>query len=128
MSKRTLKRVGLGVAILLGLGGIAVGLIHGIIHHSVQEYIAVARQHHTDPGNDVDALIAFIHSDQHSFGDRNHAIWALGRLRDSSALLALRNLYTGKSCDHQRGVCQYELKKAILLCGGTPEPPRASAH
>ena len=38
-----------------------------------------------------------------------------------AALPALEAVYTGGQCQHNRLLCQYELEKAIELCGGSPD-------
>jgi len=68
------------------------------------------------PGDRVAALIAYADSPTHTLHDRNRAVWALGQLGDSRALPLLEKYYSGGSCDHDRALCQYELKKAIHLC------------
>ena len=69
-------------------------------------------------GDKVGALIAYVNSESHSFKEKNRAIWALGQLGDVRALSLLEQLYTGQSCEHDKYLCQYELKKAIRLCKG----------
>ena len=72
------------------------------------------------PGDRVLALIAYVESSKHTLRDRNRAVWALGQLGDARALPVLERNLTGTDCDHQRALCQYELRKAIRLCrGGT---------
>lgn len=41
---------------------------------------------------------------------------------------ALKSVYTGAPCDHDKYLCQYELGKAIKLCGGVAVPPRAEGR
>lgn len=128
VNKRIVKII-VGVFVVgLLLGSVALGAIVWHIHQSVQEYCGVAQQAHPHPGDDVSALVDFMDSDSHSFRDRNLAIWTLGRLRDTKALSALEAVYTGEQCDHDKNLCQYELEKAIKLCGGTPSPPRKAQH
>ncbi len=67
-------------------------------------------------GDRVQALIAMVDSDRHPLGERNRAVWALGQMRDPRGLSVLRKYYTGQRCDHDRYLCQNELKKAIDLC------------
>jgi hypothetical protein len=69
-------------------------------------------------GDPITALIAFAGSPSQSVRDRNRAVWALGQLGDARALAILERHYTGKPCDHNRELCQRELKKAIHLCRG----------
>jgi len=70
------------------------------------------------PGDRVEALMKLVESDRHTLSERNHAVWALGQLRDARALPVLRKYYTGQPCDHARYLCQLELKKGIALCQG----------
>jgi hypothetical protein len=119
--------IGLFVAVVL-LGGAALGVIAWRIHESVQEYCGIAQQAHPHPGDDVAALTAFMNSNARSFRERNLAVWTLGRIGDSKALPSLEAVYTGEVCEHDRKLCQYELEKAIKLCGGVPNPPRTTRH
>ena len=72
------------------------------------------------PGDQVLALIAFANSGAQPFRERTRAVWALGQLRDRRALPVLERHYTGDPCDHARGLCQKELRKAINLIRRTP--------
>lgn len=110
------------------IGSAALGTIMWRIHQSVQEYRGVAQQSHPHPSDDVAALIDFVNSNAHSFGDRNLAVWTLGRLRDPKALPALESAYTGEECNHEKSLCQSELEKAIKRCGGRPSPPGTTKH
>ncbi len=65
------------------------------------------------PGDRVEALSALVDCENCSLSDRNHAIWALGQLRDARALTVLERHYTGGPCNHSVDLCQYELQKAI---------------
>ncbi|HSK09668.1 MAG TPA: hypothetical protein VK911_08830 [Vicinamibacterales bacterium] len=80
------------------------------------ERAALAMREH--PGDEVEALIAYVESDTHSLLERNRAVWALGQLRDRRALPVLEKHYTGEPCDHGRFLCQHELQKAIKLSRG----------
>jgi len=69
----------------------------------------------------VDSLINLLNDDSNSFRDRNNAIWALGQLGDKRALPILESYYTGnitKKESLDKGLSQYELKKAIKLAQG----------
>ena len=70
------------------------------------------------PGDMVDALIAFVDSEENSLRRRNHAIWALGQLGGKKALQVLEKHYHGGPYNQDRELSQYELKKAIKLCQG----------
>lgn len=128
MKKRVAKIVVGVLVISVLLGSAAFGVMAWRIHQSVQEYCCVAQQAHPHPGDDVTALIDFVNSNSHSLRDRNFAVWTLGRLRNSKALSTLESEYTGEQCNHDKNLCQYELEKAIKLCGGMPTPPRIIKH
>lgn len=72
------------------------------------------------PGDPVTALMAYVESPAHTLQARNRAVWALGQLADARALPVLEKHVTGRPCEHDRALCQYELSKAIRLCRGTP--------
>jgi hypothetical protein len=128
MKKRVVRIVVGVLAIGTLLGGAGLGAILWHIHRSVQQYSKVAQEAHPHSGDDVAALIDFMNSDSHRFRDRNLAVWTLGRLRDARALAALESAYTGKACEHDKKLCQYELSKAIKLCGGIATPPLKTKH
>jgi hypothetical protein len=87
------------------------------IRSGVKEISAEAVQQH--PGERVEALIAYVKSENHSLRQRNLAVWALGRIGDRRALPVLKQYYTGGPCDHDNCLCQHELQKAIKLCQGS---------
>jgi hypothetical protein len=87
------------------------------IRASVKEISAEATQQY--PGDRVEALIAYVKSEDHSLGQRNHAVWALGQIGDKRALPVLEQFYTGQPCDHNHCLCRRELQKAIKLCQGS---------
>ncbi len=68
-------------------------------------------------GDCVEALLSYIESDNHSFKDKNHAIWAIGQFGDKRAIPVLEKLYTGQPCEKpcrtEKYICQYGLEKAI---------------
>ncbi len=82
----------------------------------VETIFAEAKQEFA--GDDIEALVAYLDSNTHSLQEKNHTVWALGRLRDKRALPVLESLYTGEPCQHQTSLCQQELKKAIDACKG----------
>ena len=71
------------------------------------------------PGDRVEALIAYVRSEDHSLRKRNLAVWTLGQIGDKRALPVLTQFYTGGPCDHNSRLCQGELQKAIKLCKGS---------
>ena len=128
MKKRVVRIV--VAVLLLGVffGGAGFGIVLWRIHQSVRNYTKVAQKAHPHPGNDVAALTEFMNSDAHSLRERNLAVWTLGRLSDATSLTALESIYTGKPCEHDTNLCQYELAKAIKRCGGIPNPPPRPTH
>ena len=103
---------------------VASGGVFWMIRKTVREYAAEAQKTCPHPGDDLAALIESFQSDAVDIRQRNHAIWALGRLSDRRALLALQAAYTGGRCEHDKYPCQHELEKAIKRCGGKALPPR----
>jgi hypothetical protein len=83
--------------------------VNSIIADAILEY----------PGDNIEALMAYVRSENHNLKEKNRAIWALGQLGDARALPLLEELYTGKPCNHDRYLCQHEIKKAIKLCRGS---------
>lgn len=69
-------------------------------------------------GDRVLALMAYVESPKHTLRERNRAVWALGQLGDARALPVLETHFTGTDCEHDRALCQHELRKAIRLCRG----------
>lgn len=76
---------------------------------------AALREH---PGDRIAALLAYADSPAVSLRQRNRAVWALGQMGDARALPFLEKHYHGGPCDHDKALCQYELKKAIKACRG----------
>jgi hypothetical protein len=69
-------------------------------------------------GDRVEALIALVDCRDCRLEDRNHAVWALGQLKDKQALPVMYKYRTGKPCNHSTAICQYELEKAIRWTEG----------
>lgn len=86
------------------------------IRSSVKQMCAEATKEY--PGNRVEALTAYVISESHSLKKRNRAVWALGQIGDKSALAVLESFYTSGNCEHEKHLCQHELKKAIYGCKG----------
>lgn len=93
---------------------IVYGMACWSIRSGVEEICAEATQEY--PGDKVEALIAYVQSENHNLKDRNRAVWASGQIGDKRALSVLEKFYVGESCDHDKYLCQHELKKAIDLC------------
>jgi len=67
----------------------------------------------------IEALIELAEDEEgRALKERRGAVWALGQLQDKRALPVLEKYYTGEPCDHEKYLCQYELKKAINLING----------
>ena len=86
------------------------------IGSSVKDIIVRATQEYS--GDRVEALIAYMQSEKHNLRNRNRSVWALGQIGDKRALSVLEKFHIGEPCDHNKYLCQYELKKAIDLCKG----------
>jgi len=76
------------------------------------------------PGDEVEALLAFVQSERHTLAERNRAVHALGQIGDPRALPVLARLYTSRECQHDKFLCQAELRKAIDRCNGKNWAPR----
>lgn len=68
-------------------------------------------------GECQEALIKLIKAENHSFQERNSAVWALGQLADKKALLFLEDLNKSlpvqDKCRYKEYLCKYEIEKAI---------------
>jgi hypothetical protein len=117
MMVRRWKRVALWT--LAGVLAVAVSLLalEGAIRLSARNFGTRAAARFG--GDRVMGLAALVDCSQCSLSERDMAVWALGELRDRRALPALKAHYTGGKCDHNAGLCQYELGKAIMKLEGT---------
>ncbi|MBZ5581994.1 MAG: hypothetical protein LAQ30_07270 [Acidobacteriia bacterium] len=70
-------------------------------------------------GDRITGLTRLVNCDGCDLHERDMAVWALGELRDRRALPVLDAHFTGATCDHNRYLCQYELRKAIMKIEGT---------
>ena len=112
------KRVfGYGILICFTFLFVAFLCICFSIRSSVKEISAKAVRQH--PGDRIEALIAYVDSENHSLKQRNRTVWALGQIGDERALTTLEKFYTGGPCDHDSRLCERELQKAIKLCKGS---------
>ena len=98
----------LALAVLLIL---ALAAIQASIELGVRDFSRTAMQQF--PGDRADALIRLVACETCSLQDRNHAVWALGQLREKRALPVLASYKTHRRCDHTREICQHELDKAM---------------
>jgi len=90
------------------------------IRSSVKSICAEVTQEHA--GDRIEALMAYVNSDDHTLRERNHAVWALGQIGDERALPVLERFNTGQPCNHDTSLCQRELGRAIKLCKGGLNP------
>ena len=102
---------GVGIVFLLLI------IISFWIGFSVKKECQKAQQEFS--GDCVEALSVLVDDEKKSFKERNSAVWALGQLGDRRALAVLNKYYTGEPCQHDKFLCQYELKKAIKLAEGS---------
>ena len=120
MNRRPLRSLArwwpVALAVAIAVMAVALSTVFSMIRSGVAE--DVARAEREFPGDRVEALMALVDSDRHPFRERNRAIWALGQIGDPRALPVLRKHYTGAECQHDRYLCQRELKKAIDTCSG----------
>jgi len=110
------KKVIIGLFVGAICGVCLLGVIRWRIQSSLDRWCAIAQTAHQHNGDDVAALVDYVESDLHTLSERNCAVWALGQARDVRALSVLEKYYSGEKCDHDRKLCQSELKKAIKLC------------
>lgn len=109
--------------LLAGLIGVAV-IIYAIPWMFWQLQIPVktncAEAQEEFGGDCVEAILAVLQSDHHSYLEKNRAIWTLGQLADERALPTLRELRNGapcqRPCRRDSHICQFEIEKAINWC------------
>ena len=101
---------GLVAVFLLG----ALGLVLSV-HRIGAAVRATCREAAGEFGGDcMGALAAYAESEQHTFEERNHAIWALGEIGDRRAVLTLERLLRGELIDGNRipKVCRTGMSRA----------------
>lgn len=111
------KQLALALVISVGLLVITFLSICVVIGSGVHSVSSMAAREY--PGDKVAALMALVESEEHSVRDRDRAVWALGQLGNSRALVVLQKYYRGEESDEEGELSQYELKKAIALCSGS---------
>jgi len=89
-----------------------------VIYREVYEISSVARSKYKL--NSVESLIKLIESDDHSFKEKNTAIWALGQFADEKALPFLEKIEPESDpsdpCNRQKALCKREVQRAIKWC------------
>jgi hypothetical protein len=121
-------KLAVGVAVTIGLLGVAYGAGYGLIQWDARQKaqtVWAAYPQATDP---VEALILQMRDENCPMKERNRAVWALGRLADTKALVPLEQAYTGRPCEHDKFLCQSELEKAICRCGGSIDTENTAEH
>jgi len=87
--------------------------------YSSVESICIQAKHEFN-SDCVESLISYIKSESHTIREKNRAVWALGQFADKKALPFLEEIeksaFSGKQCDLDKDICQYEVKKAIKWC------------
>ncbi len=112
-----IKRVfGNGILICLTFLFVAYLYVCFSIRSSVKQISAQAT--HEYAGDRIEALMAYVDSENHSLRQRNHAVWALGQIGGRCALPVLEKFHTGGPCDHDSRLCQGEVQRAIEACKG----------
>lgn len=101
-------KAAVALAGVLALG--AVGL-EGLIRWTALDLSCMAAQRFG--GDRVEALMRQVECTSCRLQQRQDAVWALGQFGDKRALPALKGQLTGRPCNHQKELCQYELRKAI---------------
>ncbi len=112
--KQTFIFTGIGLATLFFCLILAMRISIG---NGIKERINIAKQQYS--GIAEDALIAYLSDTSHTPRERSDvAIWTLGQIRSQKALPILKELYKndpeGKTCNHDKELCQYEIHKAIV--------------
>lgn len=111
----------LGLAVVLLMYSGFAGVVWWI---QADAYRFAARARQEFAGDEVEALLAFLQSEQHTLAERNLAVHALGQIGDRRALAVLEKFYTGRECEHSKFLCQHEVRKAIDRCSGRNWAPR----
>ena len=104
---------GLVAAAMLAAGGLT--LFRHALDAAAEEAAAAQESH---PGDPVEALIHRANSEALPLRTRTRAVWALGELRDRRALRHLDRLQVQQACDHERFVCQREVRLAMAKIRG----------
>ena len=110
--KKICKWVFIAFIVCFGLCLSALGYIRWEIQSGLDEWSEIAQVSHPHPEDDIAALMDYVQSSSHTLRERNYAVWALGQARDKRALPILEKYYTGEKCDHDKKLCQGELKKS----------------
>lgn len=89
-----------------------------LIHRQVDRITTIAVSEFKKDA--VESLTDLIKAENHSFTEKNFAIWAIGQFADRKALPFLEklNAETGDKspCDRKNELCKKEIEKAIKWC------------
>lgn len=103
----------LAAALIIGAGGLAYSLRGIFVDVSDMCEAATSRY----GGDNVEALMALIESENSSTREKNAAIWALGQIGDQRALPLLQRVDTdeiqAKPYNSDQYIVQYRVEKAI---------------
>ena len=121
MAARTdhVKILAWGAGIVLGLAVLGIAAIFVSIDVGItkQKQQAMARFPGRDPSQ---ALIELVDCEKCRLTERNRAVWALGQIREQRALPVLYKYFYDGPCNHEKFICQHELRKALKCIEGSP--------
>jgi hypothetical protein len=108
-----------GAGIIIGLAVLGIAAIFLSIEVGVesQKKQAMARFPGRDPSQ---ALIELVDCEKCGLAERNHAVWALGRIREQRALPVLHKHFYDGPCNHSKFICQHELRNALKRIESQP--------
>ena len=113
MFKRILSSI-----VLVAIAGLAVAVMAFQFTRRSAMQNATAHAQRSFQGDQMESLLQMAESEVQPLSERNKAIWTLGELRDQRALSVLNGLNVQEECDHERLVCQREVRKAIRKING----------
>ena len=115
------KPFGVALLVILVVFVAAYGLLSWQRYTTIRTVCAEVRVEHA--GDRIEALVSHLNSAQVDLEEKTRAIWVLGELRDERAVPTLQSLHRSERCDHDRFVCQREIRKALRkISGSTPNP------
>ena len=113
---RLVKVIVLGILIFISTITASIVIGRLVIKNQANNFAKEASENfHQDK---IESLLMLIDSENYSLKEKNNAVWALGVLKNERALPKLQLLYTGEESNHEKALCQYEIKKAILKVNG----------
>lgn len=103
------------LALVVAVGGLVMLRVARTQAVDEMSEVAVKRFEGADT---VVALVALAAAPDEPIELRDRAVWVLGEMRDHRALPALERLHVQEECDHDRLVCQREVRKAMAKIRG----------